>query len=61
MFRGKVFAARDVATNLATSLPMGGIGLLAAQLGLTPILVFMGAGMFALALVPSPRPAVRED
>lgn len=60
MLRGKVFAARDVATNLATSLPMGGIGLLAAQLGLTPILVFMGAGMFALALVPSPRPAVRE-
>ncbi|MBM3258603.1 MAG: MFS transporter [Candidatus Sericytochromatia bacterium] len=61
MLRGKVFAARDVATNLATSLPMGGVGPLAAQFGLTPVLAVMGAGMFALALLPSPRPAVRED
>ncbi|MEB3238298.1 MAG: MFS transporter [Candidatus Sericytochromatia bacterium] len=55
VLRGKVFAARDVATNLATSLPMGGVGPLSVQAGLAPVLAAMGVGMFMLAAWPSPR------
>lgn len=59
-FRGKVFAARDVATNMATSLPMGGAGPASAAFGLVPVLAVMATGMLGLALWSSPRKDPRD-
>ncbi len=48
--RGKVFGTQSMATNIATTLPMGGVGVLADVVGVRTLIFLLGAIMLVASL-----------
>lgn len=58
--RGKVFGTQNMAINLATTIPMAGIGPLADLIGIKPVFGILGVGMLLVGIFPAVRLSLRK-
>lgn len=58
--RGKVFGTQNMAINLATTIPMAGIGPLADFIGIKPVFGLLGVAMLIVGILPALRHSRRK-